>query len=99
MAFENDLVQSGKTAPVDPADARKRKVLIDEFDLRSTTAELIRVMRHNFPDADRQPAGHPLHTVRHPVIPTHAVQLGHRHQMPGQVLRQPISHGILWTMP
>src|SRR5271165_5918805 len=25
----------------------------------------------------------------HPVIPTRPVQLGHRHQMPGQVVRQP----------
>ena len=57
--------------------------------LRSTTAELIRVKRHKFPDAHRRPAGHPLHAVRQPVIPTRPVQLGHRHQMPGQVLRQP----------
>jgi hypothetical protein len=34
-------------------DARKGMMLIDEFDLRSTTAELIRVMRHKFPDAHR----------------------------------------------
>jgi hypothetical protein len=58
--------------------------------LRSTTAELLRVKRHKFPDAHRRPAGHPLHAVRQPVIPTRPVQLGHRHQMPGQVLRQPL---------
>ena len=57
--------------------------------LRSTTAKLIRVKRHKFSDAHRRPAGDPLHAVRHPVIPTRAVQLGHRHQMPGQLLRQP----------
>ena len=57
--------------------------------LRPTTAELIRVKRHKFPDAHRRPAGHPLHAVRHSVIPTRPVQRGHRHQMPGQVVRQP----------
>src|SRR5947207_521808 len=56
--------------------------------LRSPTAELVRVKRHRFPDAHRWPAGHALHAVRHPVIPTRPVQLGHRHQMMGQVLRQ-----------
>jgi hypothetical protein len=53
------------------------------------TAERIRVKRHEFPDAHRRPAGHPHHAVCHPIIPTRAVQLGHRHQMPGQVLSQP----------
>jgi len=57
--------------------------------LRSTTAELIRVKRHALPDAHWRPTGHPLHAVRLPVIPTRPVQLAHRHQMPGQVLRQP----------
>src|SRR5262245_60164934 len=57
--------------------------------LRSTTAELIRVKRHKCPDAHRRPAGDPLHAGRQPVIPTCPVQLGHRHQMPGQVLRKP----------
>src|SRR6266849_8410409 len=57
--------------------------------LRPTTAELIRVKRHKFPDAHRRPAGHALHFVRQPVIPTRPVQRGHRHQMPGQMLRQP----------
>ena len=56
--------------------------------LRPTTAELIRVKRHKFPDAHRRPAGHPLHAVRQPVIPARPVQLGHRQQMQGQVLRQ-----------
>src|SRR3989441_1070678 len=56
--------------------------------LSPTTAELIRVKRHKFPDAHRRPAGHPLHAVRQPVIPTRPVQLGHRQQMQGQVLRQ-----------
>jgi len=55
----------------------------------ATTAELIRVKRHKFPDAHRRSAGHPRHAIRHPVIPTRPVQLGHRHQMPRQVLRQP----------
>jgi hypothetical protein len=58
--------------------------------LRSTTAELIRVKRHEFPDAHRRPAGHALHAVRQPIIPTRPVQLGHRHRMPRQVLRQPM---------
>jgi hypothetical protein len=40
---------------VDQTDAWKKRVLIDEFDLRSTTAELIRVMRHKFSDAHRRP--------------------------------------------
>ena len=53
-------------------------------------AELLGVQRHKFPDAHRRPAGHPLHTVRQPVVPTRPIQLGHRHQMPGQVLRQPL---------
>ena len=54
---------------------------------RSTTAELIGMKRHEFPDTHRRPAGHPLQAVRHSIMPTRAVQLGHRHQMPGQVLR------------
>ena len=57
---------------------------------RSTTAELIRVERHKVPDAHGRPSGHPLHAVRQPVVPTCPVQLGHRHQMPGHVLRQPL---------
>src|SRR2546426_11277945 len=42
--------------------------------LRPTAAELIRVKRHKLPDAHRRPAGHPLHAVRHPVIPTSAAR-------------------------
>src|SRR5580704_8254291 len=57
--------------------------------LQSTTAELLRVKRHKFPDAHRRPAGQPLHAVRQPVIPTCPVQLAHRHEMPGEVLRHP----------
>jgi hypothetical protein len=38
--------------------------------LRSTTAELIRVKRHKFPDAHRRPASHPLHAVRQPGLST-----------------------------
>src|SRR2546425_2680827 len=38
--------------------------------LRPTAAELIRVKRHELPDARRRPAGHLLHAVRQPVIPT-----------------------------
>src|SRR5712692_1700261 len=56
--------------------------------LRPTAAELIRVKRHKLPDAHRRPAGHPLHAVRQPVIPTRPVQLRHRQQMQGQMLRQ-----------
>ena len=52
-------------------------MLIGEFDLRSTTAELVRVMRRRFPDAHRRPAGHTLHTVRNLVIRTRAIHLGH----------------------
>ena len=40
---------------------------------RPTAAELIRVKRHEVPDAHRRPAGHPLHAVRQPVIPTRPV--------------------------
>ena len=47
--------------------------------LGSTTAELIRVEYHKVPDAHRRPAGHPLHAIRQPVVPTCAVQLGHRY--------------------
>lgn len=54
---------------------------------RPTAAELIRVKRYKFPDAHRRPAGHSLHAVRQPVIPTRPVQLRHRQQMQGQVLR------------
>src|SRR5207245_2648599 len=57
--------------------------------LRSTTAELIRVKRHKFADAHPRPAGQPLHAVGQPVIPTRPVQLAHRHEMPGEVLRHP----------
>ncbi len=72
---------------VDPTDARNIKVLINECDLRSTTAERIRVMRHKCPEAHhrpvtrstRPPAGHSAPPVK----------LGYCHQMPGQVLRQP----------
>jgi len=42
--------------------------------LRPTAAELIRVKRHKLRDAHRPPAGHPLHVVRQPVIPTRPVQ-------------------------
>src|SRR5262245_38099809 len=38
--------------------------------LKSTAAKLIRVKRHQFSDAHRGLAGHLLHAVRHPVIPT-----------------------------
>ena len=53
------------------------------------TAEFIHVERHEVPDARRRAAGHALHAVRKPVIPPRPVQLAHRHEMPGQVLRQP----------
>src|SRR3989454_1568499 len=66
--------------------------------LRATTAELLRVKRHKFPDAPRRPAGHPLHAVRQPVILTRPVQLAHRHQMPGQVLRQPRPFQLLFPI-
>src|SRR5262245_17951641 len=77
-----------------PTDLDKRRPKggcepVAEERSRSTTAELIRVERHEVPDARRRPACHSLHTVCHPVIPTRPVQLGHRHQVPGQVLRQP----------
>jgi hypothetical protein len=65
--------------------------------LRSTTAELICVKGHKVPDAHRRPAGYPLHAVRHAVIPIRPVQLGHRHQMPGQVIRQ--SHLLQLPFP
>jgi hypothetical protein len=40
---------------------------------------------------------HPLHAVGHPVIPVCPVQLGHRHQMVGQVLRH--SHLLQTLFP
>lgn len=46
--------------------------------LRSRIAELMRVERHKLPDGHCRTTGHPLHAVRHPVIPTGSVQLGHR---------------------
>src|SRR6202011_5814629 len=55
--------------------------------LGTTSAELLRVKRHKFPDAHRRPAGHPLDAVRPPVIATRPVQLAHRQKMPGQMLR------------
>ena len=81
---ETTTLESRKGGP-----RRLRRVVRRGGALRSTTAELIGMKRHEFPDTHRRPAGHALHAVRHPVIPTRAVQLGHRHQMPGQVLRQP----------
>src|SRR5262245_59879784 len=56
---------------------------------RSPPAELVRVKRHEVSDAHRRPARHPFHTVRQPIVPTCAVQLRHRHEMPVHVLRQP----------
>ena len=50
--------------------------------LGATSAELLRVKRHKFPDAHRRPAGHPLDAVRLPVITTRPVQLAHRQKMP-----------------
>ena len=64
----------------------------------STTTELIRVKRHEFPHAHRRPASHPLHAVRHPVIPTRSIQLSHRDQMPNQVLRQSERDRVLWKV-
>jgi len=54
---------------------------------RVESAEFIGVKRHKFPDAHRRSAVHPLDAVRLPVIPISPVQLGHRHEMPRQVLR------------
>ena len=71
------------------AGARSERVRATRGRSLSTTAELIRVKRHEFADAHRRPAGYPLHAVRQPVIPTRSVQLAHRDQMPGEVLRQP----------
>jgi hypothetical protein len=51
--------------------------------LGSATAELIRAERHKFQEAHRRTAGESLHAVRHPVIPTRPVQLGHGHEMAG----------------
>ena len=53
------------------------------------SAELICVKRHRFPDAHSRAAGHPLHSVRQPMVPTRPLQLGHSHQMPGQVPGSP----------
>src|SRR5258706_4188795 len=44
---------------------------------RATTAELIRLKRHKFPDAHRRPARHPLHCVRQTIIPIRSIQLRH----------------------
>src|SRR5262249_10562174 len=68
-----------------------RLMLLGEADLRSgsTTSELLRVKRYEFPDAHRWPSRHLLHASSLPVISTLSVQLGHRHQVLGQVLRQP----------
>jgi hypothetical protein len=57
---------------------------------RATHAELIGVKRDKFPDTHCRPAGHPLHAVRYPIIPTRPVQLCHRQRMPGQVLWQAV---------
>ena len=54
--------------------------------LRSTTAELIHVKRYKFANAHRRSARHPLDAIRHPVIPTRPMQLGHGHEVVGQVL-------------
>src|SRR5262245_25937335 len=42
--------------------------------LRSATAELSGVKRHELPDAHRRPAGQPLHSVRQPVVPPRPMQ-------------------------
>jgi hypothetical protein len=81
---ETTTLESRKGGP-----RRLRRVVRRGGPLRPTTAELIRVQRHKFPDAHRRPAGRPLHPVRQPVIAPRPVQLGHCHQMPGQVVRQP----------
>src|ERR1700687_5556528 len=56
--------------------------------LRSTPAELLRVKRHKFADADRRPASHSLHAVRQPVIPTRPMQRAHQPEMPREELPQ-----------
>src|SRR5437016_4578987 len=70
-------------------EARAQRVVWRGGPFGSTTAELIRVKRHKFPDAHRELASHPLHTVCQSVVPTGAVQLAHRHQMMGKVIWQP----------
>ena len=57
------------------------------FLLGATSAELLRVKRHKFPNAHRRSSGHPLDAVRPPVITTPPVQLAHRQKMPRQMLR------------
>ena len=45
--------------------------------------------RHEFPDAHGWLSDHPFYAVRCPIVPACSVQLRHRHQVMGQVLRQP----------
>src|SRR5260370_9584189 len=66
--------------------------------LGATSAELLRVKRHKFPDAHRRPAGHPLDAVRLPVITTRPVQLAHRQKMPRQILRHTLPFQLLFPL-
>jgi hypothetical protein len=76
---------------------RRARGSCDAAASRSTTAKPIRVERHEIPDADRRPPGHALHAVGHPVVPTCAGELGHREEVPSQVLRQP--HRLQLALP
>src|SRR6266404_9937115 len=66
--------------------------------LGATSAELLRVKRHKFPDAHRRPAGHPLDAVRPPVITTRPMQLAHRQKMPRQMLWQTLPFQLLFPL-
>ncbi len=66
--------------------------------LGATSAELLGVKRHKFPDAHRRPAGHPLDAVRPSVITTGPVQLAHRQKMPGQMLWQTLLFQLLFPL-
>src|ERR1700730_17500873 len=66
--------------------------------LGATSAELLRVKRHKFPDAHRRPTGHPLDAVRLSVITARPVQLAHRQKMTRQMPRNTLPFQPLFPL-
>src|SRR5258708_12994455 len=61
---------------------KKNRQILGRANLFASSAELLRVKRHKFPDAHRRPTGHPLDAVRLPVLTTRPVQLAHPPNIP-----------------
>src|SRR5258708_26892116 len=77
---------------------KKNRQILGRANLFASSAELLRVKRHKFPDAHRRPAGHPLDAVRLPVITTRPVQLAHRQKMHRQMLRHTLPFQLLFPL-